>query len=120
MVPGWSGTQRLVRRFGSRAVKRMALAGASIAAPDASALGIIDELAETGEGLAMASQMANRISARGPIAVQLAKQLINCAEGEEPSGALEMLAGALVATTHDIAEGVAAFAAKRQPRFKGV
>eukprot|EP01037_Dinobryon_pediforme_P006457 gene6457-6524_t len=35
MVPGWSGSQRLVQRFGARLVKRMALAGDMIEAGEA-------------------------------------------------------------------------------------
>ena len=117
MAPGWSGTQRLVRRFGSRAVKRMALAGLSFAAPDALALGMLDEVSETGAGLAAALALAGRICARGPIAVQVAKQMINVAEGEENAGVMEMLAGSLTACTADLLEGVAAFRDKRPPDF---
>ena len=117
MIPGWSGTQRIVRRFGSRAVKRMALAGASLAAADAMASGLIDGLAETGGGMASALAMAQRIAARGPLAVQIAKQLINVAEGEEGFEISEMLAGSLAAYTQDLSEGVAAFTAKRPPAF---
>ena len=56
---------------------------------------------------------------RGPIAVQIVKAMINCAEGEDPDAPIEGLAGALTATTHDLKEGVAAFRAKRGPRFTG-
>lgn len=117
MVPGWSGTQRLVRRFGSRIVKRMALAGEALSAADAANLGAIDAVVETGAGRAAALAMAQRIATRGPIAVQIAKQLINAAEGEEQSAAFETLAGSLSAYTADLAEGVAAFKEKRRPNF---
>ena len=118
MVPGWSGTQRLVRRFGSRAVKRMALAGEAFNAADAAELGLIDAVVETGAGRAAALATAQKIASRGPIAVQIAKQLINAAEGEEHSAAFETLAGSLTAYTADLAEGVAAFRAKRAPTFE--
>ena len=117
MVPGWSGTQRLVRRFGARAVKRMALGGEMFPAEAALALGLVDEVADTGGGAAAALALARRIAARGPVAVQIAKQLVNCAEGEEPSAALEMLAGSLTAYTGDLAEGVASFKGRRPPDF---
>lgn len=118
MVPGWSGTQRLVRRFGSRVVKRMSLAGDVLTADQAETAGIVDRVAPKGEGLAQARGMAERIAGRGPAAVQIAKQLINAAEGEETAAALESLAGALVATTRDLKEGVASFREKRAPSFK--
>ncbi len=117
MVPGWSGTQRLVRRFGSRIIRRMALTGEMIGADQALGRGMVDIVSETGAGRAEALVMAQKIAARGPVAVQIAKQLINAAEGEEQSAAFETLAGALTAYTGDLAEGVAAFKAKRPPNF---
>jgi enoyl-CoA hydratase len=45
--------------------------------------------------------------------------MINTAEGEDSDAPIEGLAGALTAMTEDLAEGVAAFKAKRAPRFVG-
>jgi enoyl-CoA hydratase len=118
MVPGWSGTQRLVRRFGSRAVKRMSLGGAMYTAEEALAQGIVDEVVPAGEGLARALALAETIGRRGPAAVQIAKALINMAEGEERDGAMEAIAGSLVATTQDLKEGVASFREKRPASFE--
>jgi enoyl-CoA hydratase len=119
MVPGWSGTQRLVRRFGSRTVRRLALTGEMVEGPDALALGIVDEVVPRGEGLARAEALAAAIAARGPVAIQVAKQMINAAEGEDADVAMESLAGALTAYSEDLREGVDAFRAKRPPRFEG-
>ena len=44
MAPGWSGTQRLVRRFGARVVRRMALTGRMFTAEEALGLGLVDEV----------------------------------------------------------------------------
>ena len=55
---------------------------------------------------------------RGPIAVQVVKAMINFAEGEDPDAPIEGLAGGLTAMTQDLAEGVAAFRAKRSPTFR--
>ncbi|HUG62360.1 MAG TPA: enoyl-CoA hydratase/isomerase family protein [Methylomirabilota bacterium] len=118
MVPGWSGTQRLVRRFGSRAVKRMALGGRMYGAGEALAAGIVDEVAPAGEGMIRARALAGDIARRGPVAVQVAKSLINAAEGEEREAGFEAIAGALVATTQDLQEGVASFREKRPARFE--
>lgn len=118
MVPGWSGTQRLVRRFGSRTVKRMALAGRMFTAEEALVEGLVDEVVDSGAGLSRGLALAETIAARGPVAVQVAKALINAAEGEEREAAFEAIAGALVATTDDLKEGVASFRDKR-PRSSG-
>src|SRR6185312_1349946 len=48
MVPGWSGTQRLVRRFGSQIVRRMALGGEIFTAEQARLLGMVDAVVPTG------------------------------------------------------------------------
>jgi enoyl-CoA hydratase len=50
--------------------------------------------------------------------VQIAKALINMAEGEERDGAMEAIAGSLVATTQDLKEGVASFREKRPASFE--
>ena len=117
MVPGWSGSQRLVKRCGARLVKRMALTGDMIEAGEAFDLAMLDQCVESGAGLAAAQVMAAKIAARGPVAVQVAKQLINAADGEDAAFALESLAGSLTAYTDDLAEGVAAFKAKRPSQF---
>jgi enoyl-CoA hydratase len=117
MTPGWAGTQRLVRRCGSRMVKRMALAGHFFTAEEALAGGLVDEVAPAGEALSRARSLATEIAGRGPVAVQIVKQLINAAEGEERESAMESLAGAFVGYTEDLKEGVASFREKRKPRF---
>ena len=117
MVPGWSGTQRLVRRFGARVVRRLALSGAIVGAAEAERLGLVDEVVPQARGLARAEELAAAVVARGPVAVAIAKQLINAAEGEETAAAMEAIAGALTSYTGDLKEGVASFREKRAPTF---
>jgi enoyl-CoA hydratase/carnithine racemase len=119
MAPGWSGTQRLVRRFGASVVRRMALTGIMFTSEEGLDLGLVDELVAKGEGLARASLLAADIAKRGPLAVQMVKAMINAAEGEDRDAPIEGLAGALTAYTEDLVEGVAAFRAKRSPSFTG-
>jgi enoyl-CoA hydratase len=119
MIPGWSGTQRLVRRFGASVVRRMALTGGLFTAEEACELGLVDEVTATGEAMARAERLAGDVAARGPLAVQMAKAMINAAEGEDSDAPIEGLAGALTALTDDLAEGVAAFKGKRAPQFVG-
>ncbi len=119
MVPGWSGTQRLVQRFGAQVVRRMALGGEIFTAAEALPLGLVDQLAEAGTAREAALAYAQRIAARGPTAVQVVKLMLASATGESSGTAVETIASILVAKTGDLKEGVAAFADKRAPNFKG-
>ncbi len=119
MVPGWSGTQRLVSRFGAQAVRRMVLAGEMFTAEEARALGIVDHVVEAGSALAGAKEQAQKIATRGPAALEICKLMIAVANGEDNGAAVEALGSILAAKTGDMKEGVAAFAAKRPAEFKG-
>ena len=117
IIPGWSGTQRTVRRFGSQLVRRMALLGDVFTAAEGLALGLVDLVVPRGGSMAAAKNMAERLAKRGPAATQATKMLINAAEGEEAERVLEALAGAVAAGSSDLREGIAAFREKRPPKF---
>jgi enoyl-CoA hydratase len=119
MIPGWSGTQRLVTRFGARAVRRLSLMGEIVTAEVGLAMGLVDEVVETGAATDRAMALARQVRSRGPVANTIAKQLINAAEGEDAAATMEILAGALVSYTDDLKEGVAGFREKRPPVFQG-
>jgi enoyl-CoA hydratase/carnithine racemase len=117
VIPGWSGTQRAVRRFGSQLVRRMALFGEVFGAEEAERLGLVDQVVPTGEGMAAAEAAAARVLSRSPRANEVTKMLVNAAEGEESARVLESLAGTIAAASDDLAEGLAAFREKRKPDF---
>lgn len=117
VIPGWSGTQRASRRFGAQLVRRMALLGEVFTADQALAVGLVDQVVPTGQGMAAALQVAARVAARSPRATEISKILINAAEGEDRERGIEALAGALAAGSDDLAEGLSAYRDKRPPRF---
>jgi enoyl-CoA hydratase len=117
IIPGWSGTQRAVRRFGGAPVRRMAIGGEIFTAAEALQHGLVDQVVARGTGTTAAEAMSARIAARGPRATEMVKLMINAAEGEDAERALEAMAGAYAAATPDLAEGVAAFKGKRPPKF---
>jgi len=117
VVPGWSGTQRAVRRFGAQAVRRMALAGELFAASQAHAVGVVDHVVETGRGMEKARTMAAVIAERGPLATEAVKLMIAVAESEESASSVEALASGFIALTGDLKTGVEAFRAKQKPEF---
>ncbi len=119
MTPGWSGTQRLVQRFGGQLVRRMTLGGEIFTAEQAVPLGLVDQVSEPGKAVETAVAYAERIAARGPAAIQVVKLLIGAATGESTGASVETIASILIAKTDDLKEGVAAFSEKRTPTFKG-
>jgi enoyl-CoA hydratase/carnithine racemase len=117
IIPGWSGTQRAVRRFGAQIVRRMVIAGEVFTADQAMQHGIVDHLVPTGAAMDRAKEIAAQILTRGPHATELAKMMINAAEGEERERVIETLAGTIAAASDELAEGLAAFRERRQPNF---
>ena len=67
--------------------------------------------------MAEADKAAARVLSRSPNATELAKMMINAAEGEERERVIEALAGTIAAGSDDLAEGLAAFREKRAPKF---
>lgn len=119
MIPGWSGTQRLVKRFGAQVVRRMVLGGEMFTAEEARTLGLVDAVVETGGSVEAARVYAARVASRGPAALEIAKLMIASANGEDNGTAVEALGSILAAKTADLKEGVAAFSEKRPAQFKG-
>ena len=96
------------------------LTGEPVDAAEALRLGLVDVLvAQAARAWRGPGSSRPRSPSAAPVAVQIAKQLVNAAEGEEGSAAMEALAGALAAMTEDAREGVGAFRDKRQAKFRG-
>jgi enoyl-CoA hydratase len=119
MVPGWSGTQRLVKRFGAQIVRRMVLGGEMFSAEEGRLNGLVDKVVETGSAVAEAKAYSDRVASRGPAALEISKLMIAVANGEDNGAGVEALGSILAAKTGDLKEGVAAFSEKRPATFKG-
>lgn len=117
--PGWSGTQRLVNLIGTSQVKYLAMTGRRINAEQALKVGLVQEISSVGDALSSALRIAEEISAKAPISIQLTKQLIDAGEGHNLAAVLEGMAGALAATTEDAKEGLASFSERRTAQYKG-
>ncbi|HUL63386.1 MAG TPA: enoyl-CoA hydratase/isomerase family protein [Burkholderiaceae bacterium] len=117
--PGWSGTQRLVQLIGASRAKYLALSGTRMAARDALSSGLVHEVVDAAELLPRATALAQEMTAKAPVSLQLTKQLINAAAGEGAAATLEAMAGALAAFTDDAREGIQSFKEKRAPRYAG-
>ena len=113
IIPGWSGTQRAVKRFGPQIIRRMSVAGEVFTADEALHHGLVDHLCAASESLNAAREFAKKISTRSKFATAAAKLMINAAEGEDPDRALESLGGIAAAHSGELRAGVAAFRAKK-------
>lgn len=116
-VPGWSGTQRLTALLGRSLVKEMVFTGEPLDAQRALACGLVSRVTPMAELITAGQNLAQKIAQRAPIAVQIAKQVIDAGEGIATGRTLEALAGACSAATEDAVEGGQAFRDKRQPHF---
>ncbi|MEM8786915.1 MAG: enoyl-CoA hydratase/isomerase family protein [Pseudomonadota bacterium] len=119
IIPGWSGTQRAARRFGAQLVRRMTVFGETFTAEQALNLGLVDRVVASGQAQAAAEDAAAQVIARSPRATELAKMMINAADGEDAERVIEAMAGSIAAGSSDLVEGLAAFRAKRRPDFSG-
>jgi enoyl-CoA hydratase/carnithine racemase len=60
-----------------------------------------------------------RICTGAPIAVSLAKSLIDAAADGAPARVLERLAGAVTSSTNDLTAGIEGFRTRTTPQFSG-
>ena len=109
IIPGWSGTQRCVKRFGSQIVRRMSVLGEILTAEQALASGVVDRVVAKGGSLGAAHEMATQIIARSGFATTSAKMMINAADGEDQGRALESLAGIGAAQSIELQQGLIKF-----------
>jgi len=121
MIPGSGGTQRLARLVGLGRAKDLIMRGRRIGAEDALSLGLVTEVVPAGELDAAVDRLIEELSQHSPLALAMAKRVLNHAySGPLPLGLeLEGLAYGLLQQTHDFREGVEAFGGKRPPKFEG-
>jgi enoyl-CoA hydratase/carnithine racemase len=118
-VPAWTGSQRLPLLIGPARAKQMIFSGAMVEATTAERWGLVNEVVPAEQLMSRANELAAEICANAPIAVQVAKQLIDGAVGEGTPLAIEALASGLVSFTEDGQEGAASFRERRPPAFTG-
>jgi len=99
------------------ALKYMIFTGATLDARQALSAGLVNEVVPAGEHLAKAQEWAEVIAQKAPLALAAAKALLNGEGWERYPHVVDAVA--LLQGSEDFAEGIAAFAARRPPRFEG-
>jgi enoyl-CoA hydratase len=121
LIPGFGGTTRLVRRVGIAWAKELVLGGEPIDAETALRIGLANRVFPPEELVGAALAAGQKLAAKGPLAVGLAKRVIQ--EGQDAdvrtAHAFEQTAFGLVSASRDRGEGMDAFLAKRDPGFEG-
>lgn len=120
IILGGGGTQRLQRLVGIGKAKELIFTGDIISAEEAEHIGLVEKVVDDGTVLDAALEMANKIKAKGPMAVMLAKMSINVGANTDLLSGLyfERYSQALAFSTEDKAEGTLAFIEKRPANFK--
>jgi enoyl-CoA hydratase len=121
IIPGYGGSQRLVRLCGKGVAHELCLTGEMITAEEAQRIGLVNRIYEPGELLAAAEAMAKKIIANAPIAVQYTMEAIErgVEMAQEEGLFLEATLFGLSCATEDMREGTKAFLEKRPAAFKG-
>lgn len=121
IIPGGGGTQRLTRLVGEGKAMEMILTGQFVDAKTAYAIGLVNHVVPVDQLEARTMEIAQHISRKSPIALQLAKEAVKIASRSNLDEGLrrEVDLFALCFSTEDKDEGVSAFLGRRDPIFKG-
>ena len=121
IIPGYGGSQRLPRLVGKGPALQILLSGEQISAAEAHRIGLVNEVVPQAQLIARAEEIAKKIIANAPLAVQYTLEAVN--KGMETPLAeglfLEATLFAVACATEDKKEGTSAFLEKRAAQFKG-
>lgn len=120
VIPGFGGTQRLVRRVGWANALDLCLSARMIGAEEALRMGLVSRVVD-GDVVAAAMTLAEEMATFGPVALRLCKRAIH-ENADVALGSAQAAERTLFATcfsTEDQKEGMAAFLARRPAAFHG-
>ncbi len=121
LVPDVGGCSRLPQVVGLGRAKELVLTGRVIGAADAERYGLANRVAPPDRLGAATQELVDELLACAPIAVGLAKRLLDASARPALSTTLELEISAQeqCARSDDVREGVQAAAERREPRFAG-
>lgn len=120
LLPGFGGTQRLLRLAGRAAALELCLLGAPISAERAQQLGLVNRVVPAAELEAETTKLAVQLANAAPLALRGILDAINVGGecGIEEGLEYESAQFGLAFSTEDMREGTSAFLQRRKPEFK--
>lgn len=121
IIPGWGGTQRLVRIVGLDKAKEIVMLGDRFSAEEALEMGLVNKVVPIDDFEDEVNEFATKLAEGPPIALEHAKYALNYGSQVPMDVGLSLessLFGSLAATK-DMMEGIEAFMEKRKPEFEG-
>jgi enoyl-CoA hydratase len=121
LIPGFGGTQRLLRLAGRAATLELCLQGAPIDAARAHALGIVNRVVAAADLETETMKLAQQLAQAAPRAL---RGILDCVAtggecGIEEGLEFETTQFGLIFSTDDMREGTSAFLERRKPVFRG-
>ena len=121
IIPGFGGTQRLIHRAGVGLARRLCYSGELISAEEGLRVGLVDKVFAPEELIKGTTEYASQIAKKSPLAVAATKAVIRNSQEQSLNAGLRLEVEAFLDLfkTADREEGMAAFLAKREPKFTG-
>ncbi|MBE7368668.1 enoyl-CoA hydratase/isomerase family protein [Ramlibacter pallidus] len=121
VIPFAGSLVRLPRQVPHALAMELLLVGEPIGAAEAHRIGLVNHVVAASDVMAKALDLARRIAANGPVAVQAVKRTVRTTSGVplEQGFVLEDGAKRIVMASEDAREGPRAFMEKREPRYTG-
>lgn len=121
LIPGFGGTQRLSRLIGPNQAKELIYTGKIISAPQAQALGLVNQVFPADELMDQVMATARVLAEKGRVSLRAAKEAVDSGLDTDLATGLkiEQNAFALCMASEDASEGTRAFIEKRKAKFTG-
>lgn len=119
--PDWGGIYFLPRLVGYAKAAELIMGGEILDAAEALRIGLVNRVVPTGELESATEELAGRIARNAPLPIAFAKRGLQRFGHWDLAQALDYEVAVLemLRKSRDVAEGIAAFLEKRDPRFEG-